>query len=86
MTSVNQIFFMGGPYLGEVEAGVVGQIFGAPFAVISGGLGCLAALIWINARFPQLRRYRGDEPMQAGRSLTPTPTNPLSSRPPSGKT
>ena len=40
MTSINQIFFMGGPQLGEVEAGVVAQLFGAPFAVISGGIGC----------------------------------------------
>ncbi len=39
MTSINQIFFMGGPQLGEVEAGVVAQLFGAPFAIISGGIG-----------------------------------------------
>lgn len=84
MTSVNQIFFMGGPYLGEVEAGVVGQIFGAPFAVISGGLGCLAALARVTARFPQLRRYSGDEPVQAGAPHTP-PSSPLPSRPPPGK-
>ncbi len=32
MTSVNQIFFQGGPQLGEVEAGLVAQLFGAPFA------------------------------------------------------
>jgi MFS family permease len=81
MTSVNQIFFMGGPYLGEVEAGIVGQIFGAPFAVISGGVGCLAALAWINVRFPQLRRYRGDEPVRAGQPATPPSTSVLPSPP-----
>ena len=37
MTSVNQIFFMGGPQLGEVEADVVAQLLGAPFAVVTGG-------------------------------------------------
>jgi MFS family permease len=66
MTSVNQIFFMGGPQLGEVEAGVVAQLFGAPFAIISGGVGCILVVIWIARRWPQLRTYNGDEPVRAG--------------------
>ena len=66
MTSVNQIFFMGGPQLGEIEAGVVAQLFGAPLAVVSGGIGCLLAVGWINQRWPLLRRFNGDEPVQAG--------------------
>ncbi|MFC1878717.1 MFS transporter [Chloroflexota bacterium] len=66
MTSVNQIFFMGGPQLGEIEAGLVAQLFGAPFAVVSGGIGCLLAVGWIARRWPQLRRYNGDEPALAG--------------------
>ena len=66
MTSVNQIFFQGGPQLGEVEAGVVGQLLGAPFAIISGGIGCILAVIWIARRWPQIRRYNGDEPVIAG--------------------
>jgi hypothetical protein len=56
MTSVNQIFFMGGPQLGELEAGLVGQGFGAPIAVVSGGIGYLMALGAITLRFPELRR------------------------------
>jgi MFS family permease len=66
MTSINQIFFLGGPQLGEVEAGLVAQLFSAPFAVISGGIGCLLAVGWIARRWPQLRRYNGDEPIKAG--------------------
>jgi MFS family permease len=58
MTSVNMVFFMGGPQLGELEAGLVAQAFGAPFSVVSGGVLCLAATAWIAARTPQLRRYR----------------------------
>jgi MFS family permease len=54
MTSINQIFFMGGPQLGEVEAGVVAQLFGAPAAVVSGGIGCILAVIWIARRWPQI--------------------------------
>jgi MFS family permease len=68
MTSINQIFFQGGPQLGEVEAGVVAQIFGAPIAVISGGIGCILAVIWISRHWPQLRSYNGDEPITAGSS------------------
>ena len=44
MTSINQIFFTGGPQLGEVEAGAVAQFLGAPFAIVSGGIGCLVAV------------------------------------------
>ena len=58
MTSVNMIFFMGGPQLGELEAGMVAQAFGAPFSVVSGGLLCLLATGWIAVRTPELRRYR----------------------------
>ena len=33
MTGVNMVFFMGGPQLGELEAGAVANWFGAPFSV-----------------------------------------------------
>ena len=66
MTSINQIFFLGGPQLGEVEAGLVAQLFSAPIAVISGGIGCILAVGWIARRWPQLRNYNGDEPIKAG--------------------
>lgn len=66
MVSVNQIFFMGGPQLGEIEAGVVAQLFGAPFAVITGGIGTIFAVVWIARKWPSLRQYQGDEPVLAG--------------------
>ena len=62
MTSINQIFFQGGPQLGEIEAGLVAQLFGAPIAIVSGGVGCIIAVGWIVRRWPQLRMYNGDEP------------------------
>ncbi len=58
MTGVNMVFFMGGPQLGELEAGVVANWFGAPFSVITGGAGCLIATAWVAASTPALRRYR----------------------------
>ena len=66
MTSINQIFFMGGPQLGEIEAGAVAQFFGAPFAVVTGGIGCILGALWIVWKWPQLKTYNGDEPMLAG--------------------
>lgn len=65
MTSINQIFFQGGPQLGEVEAGLVAQFFGVPFAIVSGGIGAIVAVIWVTQRWPQLRTYNGDEPIAA---------------------
>lgn len=66
MTSVNQIFFMGGPQLGEVEAGLVAAAFGVPFAIVSGGIGCILGLGFVAWKFPQLINYNGDEPTLAG--------------------
>ena len=60
MTGVNMVFFMGGPQLGELEAGAVANWFGAPFSVITGGAGCLVATAWVAASTPALRRYGRD--------------------------
>jgi len=43
MIGINMVFFVGGPQLGEFEAGAVASAFGAPLSVVSGGLGCLIA-------------------------------------------
>jgi len=73
MTSINQIFFMGGPQLGEIEAGAVAQLFGAPFAVVTGGIGCIAGTLLIMWKWPQLKEFNGDEPIEAGAPL-PSPS------------
>jgi MFS family permease len=57
MTSVNMIFFMGGPQLGELEAGLVAQAMGPAWSVVSGGIGCVLAVLWIAWRTPVLTRY-----------------------------
>jgi hypothetical protein len=58
MTGVNMVFFMGGPQLGELEAGLVANWVGAPLSVITGGLGCVLATLWVAAGTPAIRRYR----------------------------
>ncbi|HYK89628.1 MAG TPA: MFS transporter [Acidobacteriota bacterium] len=61
MVGVNMVFFMGGPQMGELEAGLVASWLGAPFSVISGGIGCLLATGWIALRTPALPSYRRSE-------------------------
>lgn len=70
MTSVNMIFFMGGPQLGELEAGLVAQAFGPVVSVVSGGLACMAIGAFIGWQTPQLRHYR-DEPAPAPAQAAP---------------
>ena len=62
MTSINQIFFQGGPQLGEVESGLVAAAFGVPFAIISGGIGTIVAAFIIMNKWPQLKNFDGTEP------------------------
>jgi len=62
MTSINQIFFMGGPQLGEIEAGAVAQFFSVPVAIISGGVGTILGVWLVASIWPSLVRYNGDEP------------------------
>ncbi len=58
MTAVNMLFFVGGPQLGEVEAGVLARALGAPASVVIGGLACAAFTIAIAAGSPSVRDHR----------------------------
>ena len=62
MTSVNMIFFMGGPQLGEVEAGGVASLIGAPLSVVTGGIGCVGAALIAFVKAKNLLTY-DDSPM-----------------------
>jgi MFS family permease len=57
MTSINMIFFMGGPQLGEVEAGTVASLLGAPLSVVTGGVACVLAAVFALAKARSLRKY-----------------------------
>ncbi len=58
MTSVNMIFFLGGPQLGELEAGLLAHAVGASASVVLGGIGSLLSTAWIAKATPELRRFR----------------------------
>jgi MFS family permease len=59
-TSISMIFFMGGPQLGNLEAGIAAALFGAPLAVISGGIATVFLVALTAWRVPQLREYGGE--------------------------
>jgi MFS family permease len=59
MTSVNMLFFAGGPQLGEIEAGVAARLMGGPLSVAIGGLACIVTVGILAALTPDLRKYDG---------------------------
>lgn len=58
MVGISMLFFMGGPQLGEFEAGVAAQWLGAGVAVVVGGVASILTTAWIAWRTPVLRAYR----------------------------
>ncbi len=67
MTSINMIFFMGGPQLGELEAGMVAHAFGAPVSVVTGGAACLAAVLIAGFKAKELLKYKVADERQTAR-------------------
>ena len=57
MTSVNMIFYMGGPQLGELEAGLAATIFGLGTSIVIGGIGVIVMTLVVGVIMPSLRRY-----------------------------
>lgn len=69
MTSVNMVFFMGGPQLGEMEAGTVAQFIGAPLSVITGGIGCIVAVLVALFKARSLLGYTGAREYRESQSV-----------------
>lgn len=58
MSSVNAMFVVGGPMLGQFESGLVAGIFTPELSVVSGGLACIVATLAIVACLPGLLRVK----------------------------
>ncbi len=58
VSSVNFIFIGASNQLGAVESGFVAALTSAPFAVVSGGVGCLLVVALVAIRLPRLRHAR----------------------------
>ncbi|OGH24908.1 MAG: hypothetical protein A3B47_02240 [Candidatus Levybacteria bacterium RIFCSPLOWO2_01_FULL_39_24] len=61
MTSINMIFFMGGPQLGEFEAGLLAGAIGAPLSVVVGGVATVIIAGAVALKVPILRKYAGEK-------------------------
>jgi len=57
MSGIHMIMGDAGPQLGELEAGLVAAFWGAPFAIVTGGLATVALTGWVAWRWAALRRY-----------------------------
>lgn len=58
MISINMMFYMGGPQLGETEAGMAAHFFGTPLSVAFGGVATIIATLYIAIKTPQLWNYQ----------------------------
>lgn len=58
ISSVNAMFVIGGPMLGQFESGLVGGLFSPMISVVSGGLACVAATLLIASLVPGLARVK----------------------------
>jgi MFS family permease len=58
MSATYSMVVMGGPYVGDVEAGAVAAAWGPRVSVVSGGLLCVAGAGLVAAALPALYRYR----------------------------
>jgi predicted MFS family arabinose efflux permease len=62
LSGIHIMVVVGGPRLGDFEAGLVAQLVSPVFSVVSGGLACVAGVALIAAAVPQFRRYHAGEP------------------------
>jgi predicted MFS family arabinose efflux permease len=57
MSSIQMAVVQGGPRLGDMESGLVATFTSIEFAVVSGGLACIAGAALIGALMPGFRRH-----------------------------
>ena len=57
MSSIQMAVVQGGPRLGDLESGAVATLTSLEFAVVSGGLACIAGAVVIGALMPAFRHH-----------------------------
>lgn len=65
VSALNLMVVIGGPRIGDVEAGLVAGAIGAPGSVVVGGVACLLGTAALAAWAPALRDYRAAHPEEA---------------------
>ena len=58
VSSIAMIFWMGGPQLGEFEAGLLAALIGVQYSVVAGGVVTIAFVGVMALLVPALRKYR----------------------------
>jgi len=58
MSAVHILVVVGGPRLGDVEAGALAALFTPTFSVISGGVACVVGVVVLALAVPEFARYR----------------------------
>jgi len=64
LTSIAQMFFLGGPYLGQVESGIVADALSPEFSVISGGIATVVSVGLVALWAPEVVSYRTPAPQR----------------------
>lgn len=71
LTSVYFMVVVGGPYLGDMEAGAVASATTAQISVVSGGVLCIAGLAVAALAFPAVWRYAARSPAAVSAETLP---------------
>jgi MFS family permease len=58
LNSINLMFVLGGPQLGQFESGAVAALWSPMASVVSGGLACVAGVVAVAVWIPEIVRYR----------------------------
>jgi hypothetical protein len=61
MSAIHIMVVTGGPRLGDFEAGAVASLVSPWFAVVSGGVACVAGVVLLAKFYPELGRYHSDD-------------------------
>jgi MFS family permease len=62
LSSIHFMVVVGGPRLGDLEAGAVAQLTSPMFSVVSGGAACVAGVALLAMLVPQFARYHAGDP------------------------
>jgi MFS family permease len=68
VAAVYSMVVVGGPSLGDIEAGAVASAFSPAASIVSGGVLCLAGVAAVALAMPQMLRYRAPRPGTADAS------------------
>ncbi len=60
LAGIEMITYVGGPTLGNAEAGLVASLFGVTASVLSGGVFCVVGVALCAKYFPKLWAYQSE--------------------------